>query len=349
MMRRGRPKKENAKTAAESSRDYRRRKKCLVDSRCKAVVGTPWTKLGRAPRRGMWETIWTGTFDEYVAKPGGYCYLPMPGKSLARLFGDLDLWREEFQNRQSVVWDDDVAIYDGGANHEPIADENDMPTRNSDEDTHEARGKKGFDREWREPKKRRDVYKILWRGEDITLDDYDYRFRWRTGSRCMLQVPANRRVASGAKVDIVKKEIVFRNWTDALDDIVYNIDDWNERAVVSEWTRRVARGHVTGAYISHPLTQTTGWPFQWRPAPLFPYSKPRPYPKRKPKELVTAAEQESWDPEAPRTDWVALIGNMHRLRVLREAANITLRGGKSDSVRHISAAYKAQLIYVDAA
>jgi hypothetical protein len=328
-----------AKTDAERQREHRRRKELLVDRRCRVVVATPWPKLGRAPRLGMWEPVWTGKLAEYEARCRDL-NIPLLGvRKEPRAFGDMDLRREEYQTLESAVSENETTVYEGGRNRESFVPE-------GEKDIHEARGERilmfqyGHDR--KQPK---EPWKILWRGEFVTLDDY-YRFkRWSSGPHCMRQVPKPVFRDLGVLVDIVPKEIIFCNWIHAMDGVTYNIDGWNERAVVSEWTTRVARGDVTSAYVSQPLTQVTGQPFEWEPGPLYPYSQPQPYAKRKPKPLVTAEDRRKWKRKDLRTpDWNALLDKTASLMALREAAGIPLRGGSiRKSERHVSAAYRASI------
>jgi hypothetical protein len=130
----------------------------------------------------------------------------------------------------------------------------------------------------------------------------------------MREVPKAVHRPLGRSVDLVTTVPVSPAHFGAMEDATYNVDDFAERAVVGEWTRRVATGHVDNAYVALPITQTTKKPFRWPTEPKQQYTK------RKPKPPVTQKDIDSWDPKADRTPDFARVDGQ------RQAASKRARG-----------------------
>jgi hypothetical protein len=358
---RGRPKKQIIKSDAQRAKEYRQRRKCGVHYRCEGIIGEPWRELKYPKRQQEVKIIWRGDYDQYVALPGNFCYLPPPGQERPKRWHGPD---DDYE--PAIIDDADRPVFDStevGTGMQRVPELKCEPVGEElcpDEKATvilEERGERVLDAAYRRSLPKGKNVLMLWGKASVTVAEYHNLKRWSPPPRCSRKVPTHRRAAVGATVDIVTTEPVSKDWIAAIDDVIYELDDLDERvpmSVVSEWTCRVARGHVSGAYVSRcPLSQTTKKTFQWPKEPK------RKYSKRKPRPLVSNKEQGSWDPKAPRTpDCDALVARTERLIREREADGkqltgrrprdlpswIEWRGGSiTGAVRHISREYRASI------
>jgi RNA polymerase sigma factor (sigma-70 family) len=95
--------------------------------------------------------------------------------------------------------------------------------------------------------------KTVWRGREVSFDEY-YRLKRRAGPWC------NRAVAHhtsspqlGQMVPLEPAAIVDAPaWLAAMESDIVQVQEWNERSIVSEYTNRIARGNADSVYIRQP-------------------------------------------------------------------------------------------------
>jgi hypothetical protein len=320
---RGRPPKDRVKTAAERKRDQRKREelRLLLLADCgveRYSAGTardikiktfPPIRQPVAPyeTEAEWKSrrskhllagVGLKAFEEIcgldlVAIQRAFAKLEKPKSR--KSFYDLhyvSLYREDFQNRQSAVYDSAADAYECEKlkNHEYWIDE---------EDILEARGTPVFEAAWRKPSRRAEPCEILWRGRYLELSDYYREKHWPAGPMCRRTARNTVRRPLGQSVEIVPMVPFSAARFGAMEDVPqYAINETIERASagVGEWTLRVARGHVGTDYVAHTITVSTDesvhsgsapsdWPISKNPRPL---SNPRPYSKRETKPIDKA-------------------------------------------------------------
>jgi hypothetical protein len=311
---RGRPTKTIIKSEAQRSKEYRLRQKIGVHHRCKAVIGEPWFEL-RYPRPQQdVKIIWTGTYDQYVALPGEFCWLPAPGYERPRYCGG-DLY--------ILARRDGPYCWRRGYKH--ITGPSDTPLGSLLGRRCWERKCDDLDKEF-EFSRRKSVSKVMnakfdtsLRGVPVEAGHIADEFEFNEGPRCLVDPPITKpwRYPVGAilpvKPAIVSEMPFAPNWREAMADMMRLVPSREKATPFSgEWSAQASQGGDVS------------------------YSDER-------------RSRMRLEPEGPikgtwrriaRTEWEAKMDRARKQAREREAAGIPLRGKSAaaggKSTRHLS-------------